>query len=151
MSKIIWIGCGKAKAVVPCAAAELYTGSLFRVRCMYAEQSGWPWWIVSAKYGLLAPDVPVSPYDLRLRDLPEVDRAAWYLGTVGMLLDEMNDTTRLREVHVELHIGADYAERLSEVLLAAGLNYSWPLKGFSQGEQMRWYKQKRESVLKGRS
>lgn len=61
--KILLLGCGKLKASAPCAARELYVGTLFQLRRQVAERSGLPWGILSAKHDLLLPGDPVAPYD----------------------------------------------------------------------------------------
>lgn len=145
MSKIILIGCGKQKARARSIARELYTGSMFSARLRHAEQSGCPWWIVSAKHGLVLPDELLNPYDLTISDLSVLDKSAWPLNVVASLIDHLpesiQDARQLRAVLVELHLGADYAEPLIAVIQATGMSHSWPMRGLSQGEQMKTYGQ----------
>lgn len=152
MSKIVLIGCGKAKLDHAADAADIYTGSLFRARAEYAKASGVSWWIVSAKFGLLEPDTWIEPYDLKLADLPPVDQCAWRLQTVSALLDGFPDDCTARQMKaivVELHMGADYAEGLYDAILAAGMSAGWPVKGLGIGQQLAWYKkQKTRSVTR---
>lgn len=146
MSRIVLVGCGKAKGSNPAPARDLYTGCLFRDRVRYAEAGGDPWRIVSARYGLVDPDDELSPYDQTIASLPEVDRAAWALAVALDLVSELPDLARLRSVHVELHMGADYAERLRDVLQAAGMAPSWPVQHLGIGEQRAWYAQRKRGV-----
>ena len=139
MSRIVLIGCGKQKREGVHAARDLYTGPLFTDRLAYAEATGLPWWIISAGCGLLDPDQAVPSYDVTIADLPAVDRAAWALTVAKALLDELPDDARLREVVVELHAGADYAELLRDVFIAVGLNVAWPVQGLGIGEQRAFY------------
>lgn len=143
MSKIILIGCGKLKRDNICAARDLYCGSLFDSRRQYAERQIAPWLILSAKHGLLNPDTIVSPYDLVISDLSPLDQVAWSAGVVLQLCEFIDNDTlnfaELRDVHCEIHAGAGYAERLVDVLTAAGFSASWPVKGLSQGLQMKFY------------
>jgi hypothetical protein len=139
MSRLILIGCGKTKANEACGARDLYTGSLFSARRAYAERTGCPWWIVSAKHGLVAPDDWLSPYDMTIADLKPVDRAAWALAVVASILDNLGDDTELRRVVVELHMGAAYADPLMGVILAVGMTHSWPVQSMGIGEQRAWY------------
>lgn len=145
MSKIILIGCGRKKLDHGAAAEDIYTGSLFRARVGHAKSTGHPWWIVSAKFGLLEPGTWIDePYDLKITDLPFVDQCAWRLCVIKDLLDEFPDSTdarAMRKTVVELHMGADYAEALHDVVLAAGMCPAWPTKGLGIGEQMVWYKE----------
>lgn len=77
MKTIVLIGCSKQKLDREAPARELYTGRLFRLSLRYAEEvlgSG-RIGILSAKYGLVAPNFRLHPYDQvlpRARDLLEV-------------------------------------------------------------------------------
>jgi hypothetical protein len=59
---------------VPAAARDLYRSPLFRKERAYAEQSGVPWFILSAEHGLGAPDEWRTPTQLTRRNgaLPTV-------------------------------------------------------------------------------
>lgn len=60
--QIIVISCGKKKNhVVECNAKDAYIGTSFRLKRKYAELSGRPWLILSAKYGFLHPDDKINP------------------------------------------------------------------------------------------
>jgi hypothetical protein len=144
-SRIILIGCGKSKQLLPSAAADLYTGGLFRARREYAEATGRQWFIVSAKFGLVSPDQLLPPYDARLDEQCEADRAAWALGVALELLSHVGDMARLREITVEIHAGEVYASQLRDVLIAAGFCVDWPVQHMSQGEQMQFYSENRQS------
>lgn len=143
MSRIVLIGCGKTKREGAHPARELYTGPLFADRLAYAEAAeegaDTPWWIISAGAGLLAGGDVVPSYDVTMRDLAPVDRAAVVLTWVHELLDELPDDARLRDVVVEIHAGADYAEPLRDVLKALGIGWDWPVDGLGIGEQRAYY------------
>ena len=64
----VLIGCVRTKRTVPAPAAELFAGPLFEGRRRYAVAGGLPWYVLSAKYGLLAPGDVIGPYDLYLAD-----------------------------------------------------------------------------------
>jgi hypothetical protein len=51
----------------------------------YAEASGRPWLIVSAKYGLVVPSARIAPYDVTLAEMPAGERAAWGENTADAL------------------------------------------------------------------
>ncbi len=140
VSRVLLIGCGKAKAKQETSAELLYVGSLFNARRCYAQLSGARWWIVSAKYGLLSGHTLVKPYDLTIKDLSALDRVCWPLVVIQQLLSEFTEPFEPRRLLVEIHAGDDYAELLSAVLGAIGINFSRPLRGLSQGAQMAWYK-----------
>jgi hypothetical protein len=136
---LLLVGCGKAKADEPTRAADLYTGSLFKSRLAYVQARGGPWWIVSARHGLVSPDQVVFPYDLTLPSLPDLDRAAWALQVVAAALDQVPDGTRIGDVWLELHMGFAYADPLRRVAAAVGANVSCPVQGLRVGEQRQYY------------
>lgn len=65
IKKIVLISCGKKKnQSASCKAQDAYIGSSFLLKRKYAELSGKPWLILSAKYGLLSPSDKINPnYD----------------------------------------------------------------------------------------
>lgn len=145
-TKIVLIGCGKTKQDHRCEAQDMYTGSLFKMRRRYAETSGCAWWIISARYGLIRPEQEIAPYDETITQLLNVDRAAWYVAVTHELLNQFADRPGpfhyMRETHVEIHAGSDYADNLCDVLIGCGLSAGKPLKGMGLPAQMRWYKDK---------
>src|SRR5258708_1140726 len=70
-------GCVKSKRQVAAAAADLFASSLFAGRRRYAVTSGRPWYILSAKFGLLAPEDVIGAYDVYLADQDLSYRRAW--------------------------------------------------------------------------
>lgn len=74
---LVLIGCSARKLTVPATARELYRGDLFRKSVTYAEGRGSPWYVLSAKHGLLAPDDMVEPYSVTLDGLSPQERKAW--------------------------------------------------------------------------
>jgi len=67
-NRIVIISCGKSKKLGPkCLAKDAYNGQSFLLKKRYAELSGLPWRILSAKYGLLKPETEIDPnYDKTL-------------------------------------------------------------------------------------
>lgn len=138
----IFIGCGKTKLSHPAPARELYTGNLFKQRRAYAERmsAGRPWFILSAKHGLLAPDDVVKPYDLTMADLKPVDRAAWHIAVVHGLLDCADDDDDLSKISFEIHAGADYCHPLAKILELVGFGkVTLPVAHMGIGHQLEWY------------
>lgn len=140
MSRILLVGCGKSKRAERAAARDLYTGPLFADRRAYAEATGDPWWVLSARHGIVDPDRELRPYDETMEGKPPVDRAAWAVGVVLQLLTELPDDVDLRAVIVEIHAGEAYADQLADVLVAAGLSVDRPVRGLGIGEQRAWYR-----------
>lgn len=58
---VILVGCVRTKNAVASSASELFSSPLFAGRRRYAVASGRRWYILSAKFGLLAPDDVIGP------------------------------------------------------------------------------------------
>ncbi len=54
----------------------MYISPLFAKQRIYAEQLNVPWFILSAEYGLVAPDEWLSPYERYLPSTPAEYQAA---------------------------------------------------------------------------
>jgi hypothetical protein len=153
-TRIIIVGCGKAKQRTNdlVTARSLYTGSIFNARRTYAEATGDQWYIASAQLGLLSPDQYISTYDKTLVGAPAGERALWSLRVVESLLVKLkygdaqgtgHKGAAFKDILIELHMGEPYAEYLTQIIPAIGMNCNWATKGLSQGAQMAWYKQKK--------
>jgi hypothetical protein len=67
-ANVVLVGCVRTKRAVASAASELFASPLFDGRRRYAVATGLPWYILSAKFGLLAPYDVIGPYDMYLAD-----------------------------------------------------------------------------------
>ena len=74
---VILIGCVRTKKAVASPASELFASPLFEGRRRYAAGSGRPWYILSAKFGLLAPGDVIGPYDVYLATQSPGYQQAW--------------------------------------------------------------------------
>lgn len=136
---IVLVGCVKTKHAVRSAAKDLYCSPLWRCRRAYAENLGCPWYILSAKHGLLHPYERIDPYDLALNDLRAGARRAWS----SRVLDELGSRVpSLRDKLVEIHAGATYVMYgLAEGLRDARATVCRPLARISGiGRQQAWYR-----------
>lgn len=80
------VACTYAKRAEPAPARQLYDASDWFVKARaYVEACRLPWFIVSAKHGLVAPGVWLEPYDLTLSQLVKTEREAWAAGVVTSL------------------------------------------------------------------
>ncbi|MDP9462034.1 MAG: hypothetical protein M3Q22_17845 [Actinomycetota bacterium] len=135
--RMVLVGCSGSKAASPRPAAELFTGVAFGKARDFARGSGAPWYVLSAKWGLLDPDEVVAPYDVYLGDRPAQYRAAWGTWVVAQLAGRHD----LRGAVVEVHAGEAYCRPLAGPLAAAGATLHQPLAGLRQGERLAWYGQ----------
>lgn len=134
---MILIGCGKSKQSKAAPARELYTGSLFRAARDYAEGTGQPWAIVSAKYGLILPSQVIAPYEFRLSQLGPEGRAQWAELVVQQLLEWHSPAK------VVLLMGTEYATPLAKELSWRGIKSAQPLVGLGLGKRLQWFKERR--------
>ncbi len=63
MTTGVVISCGKDKRSSMCEAQHMYTGKLFQMAKRFAVSTGNPWFILSARYGLISPQAVIAPYD----------------------------------------------------------------------------------------
>lgn len=65
---VLIIACSSQKAPVEKAPAkDLYTGNLFIKARKLAEMHNVPYWILSAKYGIIMPDDVIETYDQKFK------------------------------------------------------------------------------------
>ena len=133
--RVVLVGCAGSKTAGPRPAAELFTGAAFVKGRQHAAQDGAPWYVLSAKFGLLDPAEVISPYDVYLEDQPAAYREAWGGWVVAQLAQRMDLTGAV----VEVHAGRTYCEPLEAPLRAAGAVLHEPLSGLRQGERLAWY------------
>ena len=137
-TRILLLGCVSEKGPADVAARDLYVSTLFRLRRAYAETLGSPWFILSARHGLVRPDEVLEPYDVRLSSLPAAGRRAWGDRVFAQL---QAAAAPLPGRVFEFHAGSHYVEAVRPHLERLGAVVAWPLKGLGLGEQLHWYKQ----------
>lgn len=134
---LVLVGCVKTKRSGRHPARDLYTSPLFLRRRTRAEEVGRPWFILSAKYGLVSPDEPIDSYELALSDLPTAERRAW---AARVLAELERAYGPLRDKVVEVHAGSNYLHfGLLEGLRERGARVIVPLQGLTLGQQLAWY------------
>jgi hypothetical protein len=158
VADLVLVGCVKEKLPRRQLAKELYTSPLFRGRRARAEELQCPWFILSAKYGLLSPDQEVDNYDLELKSLTPAERRVW---STRVLTDIEKYCGTVAGKTIEIHAGAEYRDHgLVEGLEAQGGKVVVPLARLSLFEQISWYSRRyreapkeilRESLSEGSS
>jgi hypothetical protein len=146
MITIALIGCSKTKSVSNpsgyAAARDLYSSDLFAKRVAHIEDRGLPWYILSAKSGLLKPSVLLRSYNATLSELSSIEIAEWHLGVANQLMTELWYEFRepkLSTVTIELHAGAKYCEPLASILELLGVKVIKPVANLSIGKQLQFY------------
>lgn len=135
-SDLILIGCVKSKLEHPAPAKDLYTSALFRKERAYAESSGKPWFILSAKHGLLSPDEVIEPYEVYLKTMPDAYRAWWGQTVVRQLGEAFGPVDG---VSIEVHASAAYVDQILPHLAIEGARIVTPLHGLTMGQRLAWY------------
>lgn len=128
------VSCGKSKLPHAAPARDLYTGQLFRAARAYVESQGWPWWILSAKYGLLHPGAIITPYDVTLTVMKHEQRRAWAERVLGQIAQEVPPGST-----VVILAGVAYHEFLLHSLQLTR-TVGLPLRGMGIGKQIAWLK-----------
>ena len=105
----------------------------FRKARAFVEASGMPWFILSAEYGLLDPEVQVEPYERTLNEMPISDRRAWAERVVKALTPHCVGVRR-----IVVLAGTRYRDLLMPMLRALCHNVVVPMEGMRIGEQLRW-------------
>ena len=138
LPNLILLGCVKSKRREPSAAKDLYDSPLWRSRRAYAEHSGVPWYILSAKHGLLAPETVIRPYELALGDRRVAQRREWSQRVMDSLATKV---PVLEGTAIEIHAGKAYAAYgLEDGLRKAGAEVRRPLARVpSIGAHIAWY------------
>jgi hypothetical protein len=133
---VILIGCVKRKLQTAAPAKDLYVSPLFRKGKAYAEHTDVPWFILSAKHGLVAPDDELEPYDLRLGATSRQYRREWGGGVVAALRQALGSIDGL---NIEVHAGSAYVDSIRDELREGGAKVVEPLAGLSLGPRLAWY------------
>lgn len=68
MKTVVLVGCGDKKLNRPAAPArDLYISTYFKKKVEWAERNNFVWYVLSAKYGILAPSQPTKNYNLNMQ------------------------------------------------------------------------------------
>ena len=123
--RVVLIGSSGDVATSPRRADVLFESTVFATAREHALRSGRPWFVLSAKHGLLDPDDVVGPYDVQMDERSASYRAAWAEWVVVQLADRV----RLAGTTVEVHGGVDFAQALKAPLARRGARTEIPLPG----------------------
>ncbi len=137
MTRVFLVGCGKSKVSKTVAARELYTGSLFTAARRYVESTRSPWFILSAKHGLVHPDKLTAPYEFQLRTRDQRDLFGRRVFS-QIVLDVLPGAGNVK---FSVLAGEVYADAVCGQLEAHGFKCEQPLRGLELGYRLRWFKQ----------
>jgi hypothetical protein len=124
-ARVVLVASSGAHGAEPVPVATLFRSPSFAAARAHAERSGYPWFVLSAKHGLLDPGDVVSPYDLHIDERSASYRTAWGEWVVAQLGERMP----LDGATVEVHGGVDFAQPLRQPLSRRGATLELPLPG----------------------
>lgn len=116
-------------------ARELYLSSLFRLASAYLDAHSDDWYVLSAKYGLVHKDTPISAYELTLNGMPMAEVRRW--------ADEVWQDLRKvlgRFDKAVILAGDRYRRYLEPRIAEVGIECDVPLRGLGIGQQLSWLK-----------
>ena len=133
---IILVGCVKSKLSHPASVSDLYTSALFRKARAFAEQARVPWFVLSAKHGLVEPSQVLEPYDLQMSRTSRDYTRTWGIHVLQQLQDAVGPLAGKR---IEVHAGAAYVNAIRAGLVSVRAQVLVPLEGLGLGERLSWY------------
>ena len=127
------VSCVSVKQRRAAPARDLYVSPWFQEARACVEAIGCPWYILSAKYGLLDPRSKIEPYDETLKAMPVGRRHAWADSVIEDLAPHIAGLGS-----VTLFAGMAYREFLEPELRGRGLVVHVPMEGMGIGRQLSW-------------
>ena len=103
------------------------------------EAQGWPWLILSARYGLLRPDEEITCYEKTLNRMRVAEQRAWASDVMQVLEDHLGGVQS-----VVVFAGQRYREFLVPQMQRRGVQVHVPMEVLSRGEQLAWLKNRIE-------
>lgn len=143
---LVIVPCGRSKiwdknaSAGPTPARDAYTGPLFAANRRYAEKFAERWVILSAKYGLVSPDVTIpGPYNVTFK------RRSDGVVTPDELRQQVT-ALRLNEFRTVVGLGGkDYRVMIEAAFADAAAELRFPFAGLSIGKMLQAIKRAVES------
>ncbi len=129
---IYLVSCVGKKQETAVQAKGLYVSEWFTRARAFVERAGRPWFILSAEFGLVAPEQIISPYNRTLNMMPRAERQAW-----AQQVCEQMGRSLPSGAHCVILAGQRYREFLIDYL-ARRYSVEVPMKGLAIGKQLRW-------------
>jgi hypothetical protein len=127
------VSCVSAKRTAPAPAKDLYQSDWFIKARRYVEAIGCPWFILSAKHGLISPDEVIPPYEQTLNTMGVSERRNWAHTVEKQMDQQMQDATK-----IVILAGQRYREFLMDYLCRRADTVDVPMAGLRIGEQLGW-------------
>lgn len=133
--KVGLIGCCKSKLTTSAEAQYLYVSDSFKKMKAYAEMNYDDWAILSALFGLVAPEQVIEPYAYTLNGKGYKEQKQWAKRVVSSIMAKYPGNTAFY-----LFAGMSYRKVLVPLLEASAFTVHIPLEGLGIGEQKAWLK-----------
>lgn len=135
---LVIVACGSAKVwdthpdLGPTQAAHTYTGTPFKLNRQYAERFGDAWLILSAKYGVIAPDFVIPErYEVTF------NRKSSNPITYDRLQEQVNDM-RLHSFEVVVGLGGKaYRDAITAAFEGLDVQLVFPFAGLPLGKMLQ--------------
>lgn len=135
MRTVVLISCVSQKLNRKSKSKDLYTSALFKKNMAYAEMLDPDQiCILSAKYGLLALDDEIEPYDLTLNTMKSKEKQEW----AATVLEQLKEVENLNNTNFIFLAGNNYRKYLIDSMP----NYDVPMDGMRIGEQLQFLTEK---------
>ena len=139
--EVFMVSCVSEKRRFRSEARALYRSKWFRKARIYVESTGRPWFILSAKYGLVSPSDEIDPYSISLCDQPIAYRRAWAKRVRRQLAEK-----QVRADKITIFAGSFYREFLEDYLSNFARTVEVPMKGLFIGDQYVWLDNKMRAL-----
>lgn len=133
--RIYLVSCVTKKRAYSSSAKDLYLSAWFVSARDRITREGVPWYILSAKFGLLNPDTVIAPYNVTLNGMGVAVRRRWAVRVITQMEEALPSVDE-----VVIFAGQRYREFLEEYLRRRYTSVSVPMEGLRIGEQLRWLK-----------
>jgi hypothetical protein len=127
------VACVSKKRAGPTQARELYISDWFGKARHYVEATHSPWFILSAKHGLVAPDQIIAPYERTLNSMSAPERRAWAAQVRAQMKRSLPDAER-----IVILAGLRYREYLMDFLRQRAKIVDVPMEGLGIGRQLHY-------------
>lgn len=138
------VPCASRKGDTPARARDLYRSPLFLKMRAVVERLGVPWFILSAKHGLLRPEERIDPYDLTLNEMRVTERRSWSRNVIRQMEGSLLPVER-----VIVLAGQRYREFLMDWLMRHASRVETPLAELRIGEQLQFLEAWLRSATRG--
>ena len=126
------VSCVSKKSAGEAPARDFYISTWFKAVRRYVEATGEPWYVLSAKYGLVRPLQVLAPYDETLNNMKIAERRAW----ASRVMTQIIEFTEPVQTVVVL-AGLRYREFLMDYL-EGRFAVEVPMDGLTIGKQLQW-------------